>query len=48
MTVIVAVCNSFGLTAGEAYTEAMCLMTKGMDRATFVTEAADKQTANFV
>ena len=50
-TVIVAVCASFGLTFSEAKTETMCLMTKGMDRVTFVTEAAGqvcKQSAKFV
>ena len=36
----VAVCASFGLTVSEAKTETMCLMTKRMDRVTFVTEAA--------
>ena len=40
MVVIVAVSASFGLTVSEAETETMCLMTKGMDRLTFVTEAA--------
>ena len=35
-----SVCASFGLTVSEAKTEAMCLMTKRMDRVTFVTEAA--------
>ena len=51
MAVIVAICDSFGLTVWESYTETMCLMTKGMDRVTFVTEAADqvyKQAAKFV
>ena len=40
LTVIVAVCSSFGLVVSEAKTETMCLMTKYMDRVTFVTEAA--------
>ena len=51
MADIVAVCGSFGLTVSEAKTEAMCLMTKGMDRVISVTEAASqvyKQTAKLV
>ena len=40
MADILAVCASFGLTVSEAKTETMCLMTKRMDRVTFVTEAA--------
>ena len=51
MTDIVSVCASFGLTVSEARTESMCLMTKGMDRVTFVPEAVSlvyKQTAKFV
>ena len=47
---IVAVCASIGLTVSEAKTETMCLMTKRVDRVTFVTEAAGqvyKQTAKF-
>ena len=40
MADIVAVCASFGLTVSLAKTETMCLMTKRMDRVTFVTEAA--------
>ena len=40
MTVIVAVCALFGLTVSEDKTETMCLITKGMDRVTFVTGAA--------
>ena len=51
MTVIVAVCASFGLTVSEAETKIMCLKTKGMDRVTLVTEAAGqvyKKTAKFV
>ena len=40
MTVIVAVCASFGMTVSAAKTETMRLMTKSMDRVTFVTEAA--------
>ena len=51
MADIVAMCASFGLTVSEAKTDTMCLMTKGMDRVTFVTEAAGqvyKQAAKFV
>ena len=40
MADIVAVYASFGLTVSEAKTKTMCLMTKRMDRVTFVTEAA--------
>ena len=51
MTVIVAVCASFGMTVSAAKTETMRLMTKSMDRVTFVTEAAGqvyKKTARLV
>ena len=40
LTIIVAVCASFGLKVSEAKMETMCLIMKGMDRVTFVTEAA--------
>ena len=51
MADVAAVCASFGLTVSEAKTDTMCLMTKRMDRVTFVTEAAGqvyKRTAKFV
>ena len=47
----VAMYASFGLAVSEAKTETVCPMTKGMDRVTFVTEAAGqvhKQSAKFV
>ena len=41
MTVIFAVCGSFGLPVSEAKTVSMlCLMTKPLDRVTVVSEAA--------
>ena len=51
ITVIVAVYASLGLTVSNAKTKTMCLITKGTDRVTFVTEAAGqvyKQSAKFV
>ena len=48
MGVIVAVRASFGLTGSGAKTETTCLMMKGLDRVTYVAEAAGqahKQTA---
>ena len=50
-TAIVAEWASFGLTASQAKTETMCLMTKFMDRVPYVIDAAGqvyKQTAKFV
>ena len=40
MADIVAVCASFGLTVSESKTETMCLMTKRVNRVSFLTEAA--------
>ena len=53
MGVIVVACAAFGLTVSRAYTEIMCLRTKGMSGSTaiFSVEAADQvysQTNEFI
>ena len=46
MTVIVTVCTSFGSIISEFETETTCLMTKGINRVSFVTRQSAKYTIN--